>query len=92
MLAGRSDDSTTTLTKRDTILFEVFAADSGAFLRARFARSSPTSTSRSGHGQDFDGLLLLARTPGWIEEDFDVSREEHDLFAVDEIMDRMRVK
>ncbi|KAK0302530.1 hypothetical protein LTS01_023867 [Friedmanniomyces endolithicus] len=43
-----------------------------------------------GSCKDFGELLLSAGTPGWIEDEFDVSRKEHDLFALDKIMAWMR--
>lgn len=39
-----------------------------------------------GSCKEFGGLLLSAGTPGWIEDDFDVSKKEHDLFAIGKIM------
>jgi serine/threonine protein kinase len=45
-----------------------------------------------GSCKQFGGLLLSAGTPGWIEDDFDVSRKEHDLYALDKIMDWMKVE
>lgn len=44
-----------------------------------------------GSCKEFGRLLLSAGTPGWIEDEFDVSKE-HDLFAVDKIMAWMRVE
>ncbi|CAK4005491.1 serine threonine- kinase [Lecanosticta acicola] len=43
-----------------------------------------------GSCKDFGELLLSAGTPGWIEDDFDVSKKEHDLFAIGKIMAWMR--
>lgn len=34
--------------------------------------------------------LLSAGTPGWIEDDFDISKKEHDLLAIDKIIDWVR--
>ncbi|KAK0246871.1 hypothetical protein LTS09_017987 [Friedmanniomyces endolithicus] len=45
-----------------------------------------------GSCKEFGGLLLSAGTPGWIEDEFDISRKEHDLFALDKIMAWMRVE
>jgi hypothetical protein len=45
-----------------------------------------------GSCKQFGGLLLSAGTPGWLEDDFDVSRKEHDLYALDKIMDWMKVE
>lgn len=45
-----------------------------------------------GSCKEFGELLLSAGTPGWIEDEFDVSRKEHDLFALDKIMAWMRVE
>ncbi|CZT23739.1 uncharacterized protein RCC_09453 [Ramularia collo-cygni] len=45
-----------------------------------------------GSCKKFGELLLSAGTPGWIEEDFDVSRKEHDVFALDKIMAWMRAE
>ncbi|KAK4551655.1 hypothetical protein LTR86_011029 [Recurvomyces mirabilis] len=45
-----------------------------------------------GSCKDFGELLLSAGTPGWIEDEFDVSRKEHDLYAIDRIMAWMREK
>ncbi|KAK0887027.1 hypothetical protein LTS16_027040, partial [Friedmanniomyces endolithicus] len=43
-----------------------------------------------GSCKEFGELLLSAGTPGWIEDEFDVSRKEHDLYALDKIMAWMR--
>ncbi|OQN95407.1 hypothetical protein B0A48_18593 [Cryoendolithus antarcticus] len=45
-----------------------------------------------GSCKEFGGLLLSAGTPGWIENEFDVSKKEHDLFALDKIMAWMRTE
>nr|POE90139.1 hypothetical protein CFP56_20606 [Quercus suber] len=45
-----------------------------------------------GSCKEFGGLLLSAGTSGWMEDDFDVPRKEHDLFALDRIMALMREK
>lgn len=45
-----------------------------------------------GSCKEFGGLLLSAGTPGWIEDEFDVSRKEHDLYALDKIMAWMRME
>ncbi|KAM3417751.1 hypothetical protein BST61_g5982 [Cercospora zeina] len=45
-----------------------------------------------GSCKEFGGLLLSAGTPGWIEDDFDVSKKEHDFFALDRIMAWMRAE
>ncbi|KAK0840353.1 hypothetical protein LTS02_017218 [Friedmanniomyces endolithicus] len=43
-----------------------------------------------GSCKEFGELLLSAGTPGWIQDEFDVSRKEHDLYALDKIMAWMR--
>ncbi|OQN95346.1 hypothetical protein B0A48_18666 [Cryoendolithus antarcticus] len=45
-----------------------------------------------GSCKEFGEPLLSAGTPGWIEDDFDVSKKEHDLFALDKIMAWMRAE
>lgn len=39
-----------------------------------------------GSCKKFGEGLLSAGTPGWIEDDFDISKKEHDLLAIDKIM------
>ncbi|KAF2757382.1 hypothetical protein EJ05DRAFT_476650 [Pseudovirgaria hyperparasitica] len=45
-----------------------------------------------GSCKEFGGSLLSAGTPGWIDDDFDISRKEHDLSALDKIMAWMKVE
>lgn len=45
-----------------------------------------------GSCKQFGGLLLSAGTPGWIDEEFDVSRKEHDLVALEKIVAWVRAE
>ncbi|EME45929.1 hypothetical protein DOTSEDRAFT_51542 [Dothistroma septosporum NZE10] len=45
-----------------------------------------------GSCKEFGGLLLSAGTPGWIEDDYDVSKKDHDLSALGRIMAWMKAE